>query len=197
MSFNFQTKTIYCLFIFFMCLQRAKTQYNIHRRDKEPNVYFNDPTKGLTDGEIDVALEDLSLSDLNILNKLIDQSNAPDYDYADYESRNYALGPSREHTFDDNPFYDNTNINYYDDIEELPRDARNPLQYKIPRKSLMPFAEQTEIQRTKRDNGNEIKQAAVDAEYIKQLENSFPRDQEQNNHEEGDEKKEHIRVKRN
>lgn len=45
----------------------------------------SDPTKGLTDAEIDMALDDLSLSDLNVLNKLIDRPNAPDYDYVDYD----------------------------------------------------------------------------------------------------------------
>ncbi|XP_011186647.1 uncharacterized protein LOC105214750 [Zeugodacus cucurbitae] len=197
MSYYFQTTIIYCIFIFLMCLHGGRSQYNIHRRDLVPKVDVSDPTKGLTDAEIDMALDDLSLSDLNVLNKLIDRPNAPDYDYVDYDSHNYALGPPRDHTFDGNPMDDDSNINYYDDIDEPQRDARNPLHFKIPRKSLMPFMEQTENQRTKRDNGREIKQAAVDAEYIRQLENSFPRDQEQNNNEESEDKKEHIRVKRN
>lgn len=55
---------------------------------------------------------------------------------------------------------DDANINYYDDIDEPPRDARNSMHFKIPRKNLMPFMEQTENQRTKRDNGHEIKQAS-------------------------------------
>ncbi|XP_067623130.1 uncharacterized protein [Eurosta solidaginis] len=200
MSFYFQTITINSIFIFLMFFQGGRTQhYKVHNFVAEPKAdVLRDPTKGLSDNEIDMALDDLSLSDLNMLSKLIDRPNAPNYDYVDYDSRNYALGPPRDHTFDENRFDDNTNINYYDDIDETPREARRR-RYKIPRQNLMLYnnMEPRENQRTKRENAHEIKQVAVDAEYIKQLENSFPRDQEQNDHEEGEEKKEHIRVKRN
>ncbi|XP_053959950.1 uncharacterized protein LOC128864352 [Anastrepha ludens] len=198
MSFHLQTITICCIFVCLMCLQEGQTQqFNVyHRRDTEPKMDEGDPTKGLSDAEIDMALDDLSLADLKMLSQLIDKPDAPDYDYVDYDSRNYALGPPRDRTFDDNPIDDEINKNYYDDIDEPQRDTRNLMHFKIPRQNLLPFMEQTENQRTKRENGHEIKQATVDAEYIRQLENSFPRDQEQNN-EEGGEKKEHIRVKRN
>ncbi|XP_017486068.1 PREDICTED: uncharacterized protein LOC108374595 [Rhagoletis zephyria] len=200
MSYYFEIITIYSIFIYSIYLQVGGTQQlSIHnRKHKETKRSVSDPTKGLTDTEIDMALDDLSLSDLSILSKLIDRPNAPDYDYANYDSRNYALGPPRDHTFDDDPIDYGINKNYYDDIDGLPGDARNFMYFKIPRQSLVPIMERRKNQRNKRENdGRTIQQAAMDAEYIRELENSFPRDQVQNNNEESEDKREHIRVKRN
>lgn len=57
--------------------------------------------------------------------------------------------------------------------------------------------------RSKRENPKFFMPAAIDEEYIKQLENSFPQDQgnaqqqeDNNNNEDNDDDKQHIRVKR-
>ncbi|KAL9926786.1 uncharacterized protein ACN2A1_000198 [Glossina fuscipes fuscipes] len=139
-----------------------------------------------------MALNDLSLPDLNALSELIDSSNKIDYNYEDFLQSNNR-DPSLYGLNSSNHDYAGDVLDVDDSIYDQPQGFEQNF-LNMPQEQL-DIDLTTDIQRIKRDD-HDI-QVPVDEEYIKQLDFSFPRDLEQNNHEENDIKKDHVRVKRN
>ncbi|XP_037958123.1 uncharacterized protein LOC119687749 isoform X2 [Teleopsis dalmanni] len=135
---------------------------------------FTDLMKGLSDAEIEIALSDLTYTDLDVLSQLLDTSNPIEDDSDDRRSQN-NLRQEKETP---------SSGNIRDDTVSKPakiNEMNGPHLWN---------------QRSKREYKNH-KQYLLNAEYIKDLENSFPHCQDQNNNEDNEDKKEHIRVKRN
>uniref|UniRef100_A0A1A9WUM7 Uncharacterized protein n=1 Tax=Glossina brevipalpis TaxID=37001 RepID=A0A1A9WUM7_9MUSC len=177
------------LFYLFICLPQKAS----FRSLKKQNVLeYSDLTEGLTDEEIEMALNDLSLPDLNALSELIDSSNKIDYNYEDFLQSNNR---------DPNLYgLNSNNYDYMGDVFNIDGGGLNDQSQSFDRNNLNMPQEQfdidltTDTQRIRRDDRHQV---PVDEEYLKQLDFSFPRDLEQNNHEDNDIKKDHVRVKRN
>uniref|UniRef100_A0A1B0A0H8 Uncharacterized protein n=1 Tax=Glossina pallidipes TaxID=7398 RepID=A0A1B0A0H8_GLOPL len=182
---------LFAIFLFFSFISLTQ-EASSRALKKQRDVESLDLTKDLTDAEIEMALNDLSLPDLNALSELIDSSNKIDYDYEDFLQSNNR-DPSLYGLNSNNHDYAGDVLDVDDSIYDQPQGFEQNF-LNMPQEQL-DIDLTTDIQRIKRDDHDV--QVPVDEEYIKQLDFSFPRDLEQNNHEENDIKKDHVRVKRN
>uniref|UniRef100_A0A1A9V8K2 Uncharacterized protein n=1 Tax=Glossina austeni TaxID=7395 RepID=A0A1A9V8K2_GLOAU len=182
---------LFATFLFFSFISLTQ-EASSRALKKQRDVESLDLTKDLTDAEIEMALNDLSLPDLNALSELIDSSNKIDYNYEDFLQSNNR-DPSLYGLNSNNHDYAGDVLDVDDNIYDQPQGFEQNF-LNMPQEQL-DIDLTTDTQRIKRDDHDV--QVPVDEEYIKQLDFSFPRDLEQNNHEENEIKKDHVRVKRN